>query len=78
MSVFGNSDIYSILLFYAMIFFPVAILKAFMVFEKGNANCLPLNMFFLDSKMTFINFRFLGQFSFLSFLACTSGLSIYR
>lgn len=34
-----------------MIFLPIAILKAFKVFEKRNANCLPLIMLFLDSKI---------------------------
>lgn len=45
-----------------MIFFPIAVLKAFMAFEKGNANCLPLNMSFLGSKIIFIDFSFLGFF----------------
>lgn len=45
-----------------MMVFPIAILKAFIVLEKGNANCLPLNMSFLGSKITFFDFRFLGFF----------------
>lgn len=57
-----------------MIFFPIAVVKVFTVIEKGNANCLPWNMSFLGSKITFIDFRFLGFFHSLVCLFPASGL----
>lgn len=58
---------YSILLVCTVICFYMTILKVSVVFEQRNANCLPLNMSYLGSKIIAFDLRFLCCFLLVFF-----------